>query len=205
MEDFFEGSLQQHKAAISHVEGQFQNIIKFASSIRDAWGDGGKLIVMGNGGSAADAQHLASECMGRFQKERRALPAIALTTDSSILTSISNDYSFEVVFSRQIEGLATHKDIILGISTSGNSKNIILGIQAAKALGAQTLGLTGNPGKLADLVDRNVTIPDLPTARVQEAHIYVIHLLCELLDYDLSPTISTTLKIAQDDQLVESI
>ncbi len=173
---------EQHRKAICVLESQQEKIAEFAKCIRSSLELGGALLLMGNGGSAADAQHIAAEFVGRFQKERRALPAIALTTDTSILTAVGNDYGFEQIFSRQIEGIARKNDVVLGISTSGNSQNILKGIEAAKLRGCKTLGLTGNHGQLASEVDLHLGIANLPTARVQEAHIFVGHMICELLD-----------------------
>lgn len=147
---------------------------------------GGKIIVMGNGGSAADAQHFAAEMIGRFMLERKALPAIALTTDSSVLTSIGNDYGFESVFARQIEALAAPNDLVVGISTSGNASNVINAIRAAKAKGVTTVGLIGcEGGEMCGLVDLALTVPSLQTPRIQEAHTTIIHLLCDLVEREL--------------------
>jgi D-sedoheptulose 7-phosphate isomerase len=149
---------------------------------------GHKVFFFGNGGSAADAQHLAGELIGRFQQERRALPALALTTDSSILTCLANDYSFDIVFARQIEGLAQKGDIAFGLSTSGNSRNVLAGLKKAKELGCQTIGLLGcDGGQIAALVDLAVTVPCRATPRVQEAHITIGHILCRLIEQELFP------------------
>lgn len=145
--------------------------------------NGNKLLVMGNGGSAADAQHLAAELVGRFVTERRALPAIALTTDSSILTAVGNDYGFDEIFQRQIQALAQPGDLVLGISTSGNSVNVQKGLEAAKQSGCISIGLLGSGGgKIAPLVDHNLTVPSKITSHVQEAHVVMIHLLCLMVD-----------------------
>ena len=142
-----------------------------------------KVILFGNGGSAADSQHIAAELIGRFQKERKALAAIALTTDTSILTALSNDYGVDVVFSRQIEGLGQKGDVAFGISTSGNSRNVIEGIKAAKRLGIMTISLTGcGGGKLAKLTDISLIVPSKITARIQESHICIAHAVCELVE-----------------------
>lgn len=178
----FDHAFAGHQAAIEQVRRQLAQLEQAAAMIRHSRERGGKLLLIGNGGSAADAQHIAAEFIGRYQRERRALPAIALTTDTSILTSVGNDYGFEYIFARQIEGLARPEDVVLGLSTSGSSRNVVLGIEAAKALACMTIALTGEPGKLAALVDLHIGIPGLPTARVQEAHIFAGHLLCELLD-----------------------
>lgn len=144
---------------------------------------GGKILWMGNGGSAADSQHLAAEFVGRYVKERRGLPSIALTTDTSILTSVGNDYGYDYVFARQIEALCTDKDLVVGISTSGNSSNVLRAMEAAKAIGATTVGWTGEGGgKLASICDMMLAIPSKVTARIQEAHILIGHILCELID-----------------------
>lgn len=145
--------------------------------------NGGKLIFLGNGGSAADAQHLAAELTGRYLRERRALPAIALTTNTSCLTAIANDYSYDEVFSRQIEAIASKPDIAIGISTSGNSSNIIQALKKAKEKGLITVGLTGSGGgTLLQVADYCLRIPSEETPRIQEAHILLGHILCEIID-----------------------
>lgn len=147
---------------------------------------GGKVLFFGNGGSAADSQHIAAEFIGRFQKERKALPAVALTTDTSILTALGNDYGFETVFARQIEGLGRPGDLAFGISTSGNSANVIEGMKKAKALGLKTVALTGGAGgKLAALADISVIVSSNTTARIQESHICIAHAICELVEQQL--------------------
>jgi D-sedoheptulose 7-phosphate isomerase len=154
-----------------------------AQTISDALRAGGKLLVFGNGGSAADAQHLSSELVGRFQKERAAIPAIALTVDSSVLTSVANDYSFTQVFARQIDALGRPGDVALGISTSGESPNVVAALQAAKAKGLKTVALTGRDGGTAGRVaDIHVNVPDQSTQRVQEVHQTLIHVLCEVIE-----------------------
>ena len=142
-----------------------------------------KILFFGNGGSAADSQHIAAEFIGRFQRERKSLPAIALTTDTSILTALGNDYGFDIVFARQMEGLGQKGDIAFGISTSGNSKNVIEGIKKAKALGLKTIVLTGNDGgQLAKLADISLIVPSKNTARIQESHICIAHTICQLVE-----------------------
>ncbi|MFA5113846.1 MAG: D-sedoheptulose 7-phosphate isomerase [Candidatus Margulisiibacteriota bacterium] len=163
-------------------------IEKAARLMITALRDGKKIFFFGNGGSAADAQHLAAELIGRFQKERRALPAIALTTDSSILTALANDYGFDVVFARQIEGLAQKGDLAFGLSTSGNSRNVLAGLKKARELGCRTIGLLGcDGGQIAGSVDLAVTIPCRATPRIQEAHITIGHILCQLIEQELFP------------------
>ena len=147
---------------------------------------GGKLLLFGNGGSAADAQHLAAEFVNRFLINRRPLPALALTTDTSVLTSIGNDFSFEQIFSKQIEAFGKPEDLTLGISTSGNSPNVIKAMQAARAIGMKTVGLTGGiarpGGDLAAHCDLVLNVPSDATPHIQEAHLWVEHLLCEIVE-----------------------
>jgi D-sedoheptulose 7-phosphate isomerase len=148
---------------------------------------GGKVILLGNGGSAADAQHLAAELMGRFKLTRAALPAIALTTNTSILTALTNDYGYETVFSRQIEALASDRDVVIGISTSGESTNVIEALKAARQKGAGTIALTGRSGGgLARVADVALAVPSDDTPRIQEAHITIGHIICELVERELA-------------------
>jgi len=158
----------------------------------DALRDGRKLLVMGNGGSAADAQHLAAEIVGRFRLERRALPAIALSTDTSILTAIGNDYGFESVFRRQVEALAVDGDVVVGISTSGSSPNVLSALRRAREMGCRTVGLLGRDGgTIKGHVDTDLTVPGQDTPRIQEAHITIIHILCELVEQGLFGDVDT--------------
>jgi len=157
--------------------------------IISAYRNGGKVVLLGNGGSAADAQHLAGELVGKFMLKRQAFPAIALTTNSSILTAVANDWSYDTVFSRQVEALVTEKDIIIGISTSGNSPNVIEAIKLGKKKGAKTIALTGaDGGKLADTADLVLRVPSDITPRIQEAHITIGHIICELVERELADT-----------------
>jgi D-sedoheptulose 7-phosphate isomerase len=161
-------------------------IAALAAEICRAFESGNKVLLFGNGGSAADAQHIAAEWVGRFQRERRPLPAIALTTDTSILTCVGNDYSFEQVFARQVRGLGRAGDIAIGISTSGNSPNVLAAIAAAGEMGIMTVGLTGGDGgKLGPMARFHLNVPHRSTARVQEIHIMVGHILCQLVDENL--------------------
>ncbi|MCX7927566.1 MAG: D-sedoheptulose 7-phosphate isomerase [Candidatus Omnitrophica bacterium] len=147
---------------------------------------GGKIILCGNGGSASDSQHIAAELVGRFQKDRKSLPAEALTTNTSSLTALANDYGYEVVFARQLEALAQKNDILVGISTSGKAKNVALAIKQAKKMGLKTVALTGGDGgELAKLADVVLAVPSSVTARIQEAHITIGHILCELVESQL--------------------
>jgi len=145
--------------------------------------NGGKILLCGNGGSAADAQHFAAELTGRYIKERRGLPAIALTTDTSALTAIGNDYGYERVFERQVEALANKGDLLIGISTSGNSPNVLKALQLARKLGCQTIGMSGKDGgAMSQHCDLNLIIPSHDTPRIQEMHIFTIHTLCQIID-----------------------
>ena len=158
------------------------SIVRAASAISDCLRSRGKLILFGNGGSAADAQHIAAEFMNRFLIERSPLPAIALTTDTSVLTSIANDYAFDEIFSKQVKALGKKGDVALGITTSGSSGNVLKALRAAKKLGMTTIALTGEGGKAASLSDIALQIPSRSTPRIQEAHIAVGHILCDLTD-----------------------
>lgn len=174
--------LKEHQTVMSHVENMIPLMDQAVVRMVHAINGGGKILLMGNGGSAADAQHLAAELICRFKAERRALPAIALTTDTSILTAVSNDYDYSHIFSRQIEALCQPQDVVIGISTSGNSKNVLMGMEAAKKIGACTIGLTGEAGKLKDMVDLCFCVPSKTVARIQEAHIFIGHSICELVE-----------------------
>jgi len=161
-------------------------ILKAAHTIRDCLSNGGKLLLMGNGGSAADSQHIAAELIGRFKKERKAIPALALTVDSSSLTALGNDYGFDTIFSRQVEALATPSDAVVGISTSGNSRNVIRALTLAREIGSSTIGFMGNDGgHMKDCVDIGIIVPSNDTARIQEVHITVGHIICEIIEQDL--------------------
>jgi D-sedoheptulose 7-phosphate isomerase len=162
-------------------------IIEIAELIIDSLKKGGKVIIFGNGGSASDSQHIAAEFIGRFKKDRAALAAIALTTNTSVLTSLANDYGYEVVFSKQIEALAQRNDIVVGISTSGKARNVACAIKQAKKMGLKTVALTGGDGgELVKLADVSLIVHSLVTARIQEAHITIGHIICELAEEALS-------------------
>ncbi|MEJ7619221.1 MAG: D-sedoheptulose 7-phosphate isomerase [Aquificaceae bacterium] len=168
---------------LAFVELYAERVVEVGEIIARALKDGNKVILFGNGGSAADAQHIAGEIVGRFKRERRALPAIALTTDTSILTAVGNDYGFERVFERQVEALCMPGDIAIGISTSGNSPNVIRGLMKAHDLGATTIAFTGRDGgKLVDIAHYSFVVPSYDTARIQECHITLGHVLCEIID-----------------------
>lgn len=164
----------------------YEKVIECSNMIADSIIKGGKLLIAGNGGSAADSQHIAAEIIGRYVLERDAYPAIALTTDTSNITAIGNDYSYDVIFSRQVQGLGKEGDVFLGISTSGNSKNIINAINMAKQKGLKVIGLTGKDGgMMKDLCDVLINFNYSETARVQEHHIMTYHLICEFVEKKL--------------------
>lgn len=182
IKEFLYESAEVKKAVADTLAG---TILEAIQLVRASLQKGGKLLLMGNGGSAGDAQHIAAEFIGRYKKERRPVAAIALTVDSSILTCVGNDYGYDAVFSRQVEGLAKKEDVVFAISTSGNSENVIRGVEKAREIGAQTIGLLGNEGgKLKDKVDLAIIVPSSDTARIQEAHITIGHIICEILDED---------------------
>ena len=169
------------------AESKIDEIESMVKLIITAYKIGGKVVLFGNGGSAADAQHLAGELVGQFALKRQAFPAIALTTDTSVLTAVANDYGYDAVFSRQVEALVNEKDVVIGISTSGNSPNVIEAIKLAKTKGAKTIGLTGgNGGKLAKVADLVLIVPSDSTPRIQEAHITIGHIVCELVEKELA-------------------
>ncbi len=180
--------IAEHVAVMNAIREHCQPDIEgFANICRTALEAGCKVLLCGNGGSAADSQHLAAELVGRFQKERRGLPGIALTTDTSILTAVGNDYGFDTVFSRQVEALARTGDVVVGLSTSGNSPNVVKALEAAKAIGAFAVGLTGHGGgKLAEISDICIRVPAEVTARIQEGHILIGHIVCQLIDEEVS-------------------
>jgi D-sedoheptulose 7-phosphate isomerase len=168
-------------------EDRLAEIVRAADVIGEALAAGGKLLLFGNGGSASDASHVATEFVGRFMRERRALPAISLCADDSALTAIANDYGFERVFARQLEALGRPGDVALAISTSGRSPNVLSGVQVAGDLGMTTIGLTGgDDGELAGAVDLCLRVPAQATARIQESHILIAHVICDLVERDLS-------------------
>ncbi len=171
------------KALLLYDEDIIKKIRACADAVAKTLKKGGKCLIFGNGGSAADSQHFAAELVGRFQKDRKGLAAIALTTDTSILTSLANDYSFDIVFSRQIEAIGTSRDLAFAISTSGKAKNVIRAVKEAKKLKIKTIGLTGKDGgELAKISELSIVIPSLVTARIQEAHTLIIHIICELVE-----------------------
>lgn len=189
-ESFTGKILMEHIEVFQRLIGEHsKNIESIAEAMFEAFNRDKKLLVCGNGGSAADAQHIAAEFVGRFETERRALPAYALTTDTSALTAISNDYSFADVFARQVSAHARAGDVLLAISTSGNSENVIRAVLEARSRKCLIIGLTGRNGKkLAALSDFSIPVDSESTARIQEAHIAIAHILCALVDQKISET-----------------
>lgn len=182
----FERCIIEHEQAVMALrETQLSIIQKMADVCRDAVRQGHKILICGNGGSAADSQHIAAEFVGRFVKERQGLPAIALTTDTSILTAIGNDYGYDEVFRRQVEALGQDGDVILGISTSGNSANVVEAFAQAKKQGLKILAFTGTKeSRMSELAEFTLQVPASVTARVQECHIMVGHIICQYVDED---------------------
>ena len=184
MQDIILNSIESHLQVANKTKTELHHVINEAcEKINIAIQSGKKVILCGNGGSAADAQHIAAEFTGRFVKERKPLAAIALTTDTSALTAIGNDYGFDKIFERQVEAIALPGDILIGISTSGNSKNVINAFKKAKEIGCMTIALTGNDGGLiSEYCKINIIVPSAITARIQEMHILIGHILCEYVD-----------------------
>jgi D-sedoheptulose 7-phosphate isomerase len=179
-EQVLDGAVAVHQRV---RQGGTDAVVRAAEVMTTALAAGGKVLVFGNGGSAADAQHFAAELVGRFQRERTGIPAIALTADSSIVTSVANDLGFERVFVRQIEALGRPGDVAIGISTSGGSANVLAGLTEARRRGLRTVALTGrNGGPIGAAADVHINVPDDSTARVQEVHRTLIHALCEIVE-----------------------
>ncbi|HQZ82906.1 MAG TPA: D-sedoheptulose 7-phosphate isomerase [Pyrinomonadaceae bacterium] len=183
-DDAVSASINEHCEVFAAFEDAVGEVIRnSAKLISETFASGGKVLICGNGGSAADAQHIAAEFVGRYETERIALPAIALTTDTSALTALANDYDFERIFSRQVEALGREGDCLIAISTSGNSPNILAAVMSARSRGLKVIGFTGADGKrLAGLSDIAIMVPSARTARIQEGHITAAHIICELID-----------------------
>jgi len=184
-ETVFGKAIADHLTVVETVKGQQELLEAIARVMAAALHGGNQILWCGNGGSAGDSQHLAAEIVGRFRRERRGLASIALTTDTSILTSISNDYGYEVVFSRQVEAVSKPGDVLVGISTSGNSHNVIAALETAKLHGVTTVAFTGEGGgRMGALADHLFAVGSRDTARIQEAHILAGHMLCDWLELD---------------------
>lgn len=183
--ELISAAMKEHGRLLVELQKCDGIIMDIASRIWNAIDNGHKVYVIGNGGSAADAQHIAAEFLGRFVRARRPAPVVALTTDTSTISAIGNDFGFEYVFSRQVEALMGQHDVLLAISTSGNSANIIAAIRAAKAKQACTIGFTGHGGHMAMLCDLCLKIPSAESARVQEMHSLAYHAICDVVDAKL--------------------
>lgn len=187
-DNIIQRNFAEHLQTIELVhETLAEPIKKISQFLAQSLGKGSTLFWCGNGGSAADSQHLAAELVGRFKKNRRALRSIALTTDSSVLTCVANDYSYDDIFARQVEALGRPRDVLIGISTSGNSENVLRAFKTAKELDLVTVALLGKGGGSAkNLADHSLIIPSDSTARIQEAHILIGHIFCELIEQELN-------------------
>ena len=182
----FQNAIADHLAVIQALSDQQATLERIAGEMTRAIFDGKKVLWCGNGGSAADSQHLAAELMGRFRRERRGLPSIALTTDTSVLTAIGNDYGYDKVFERQVAGLCVKGDVLVGISTSGNSRNVCAAIETARTLGAFAIAFTGEGGgMMAKLADATLRVASKDTARIQEGHILCGHMLCDWIEQSI--------------------
>ena len=183
MKAIIENEFSEHLKVAQKISTLTDQVEAAAQLCIDSLKNGGKILIFGNGGSAADAQHIAAEMVGRYKVERKGLPAIALTTDTSALTSIGNDYGYNHVFDRQVEALANEADMAIGISTGGSSGNVINGLQTAKDLGCKTIGFSGRDGgEMNTLCDVNLVVPADDTPRIQEVHIVIGHTICHLID-----------------------
>ncbi len=184
--------VQSIMAKEAFVRENADGIAALAEQIVETFNDGGKLLIFGNGGSAADAQHMAAEFVNRYLINRRPLPAIALTTDSSVLTSISNDFSYDLVFVKQIQALGKPEDLALGISTSGTSANVVKGLATARSMGMKTAALTGGheppSGEITACCDRILNVPSDSTPHIQETHLWLEHVLCEIVEQEIFGT-----------------
>lgn len=190
MMDMIQTEMQAHKETIEKTIENLQSYIYTACIIAtETINSGHKILFCGNGGSAADAQHLAAELSGRYKIERRGLPGIALTTDTSVLTAVGNDYGYDRVFDRQVEALANEGDLLIGISTSGNSANVLSAFARARELGCRTIGLSGRDGgAMNECCDINIIVPSSDTPRIQEMHIMIGHIICQAIDDSLKET-----------------
>lgn len=187
MQNIFKNEFLAHQEVIEKsLKTMEDGVINCAEILKECLKNGGKIIICGNGGSAGDAQHFAAELSGRYKKERKALAGLSITTDTSALTAIGNDYGYDEVFARQVQALAQSKDIVFGISTSGKSKNVLKALNEARNIGCKTIGLSGKGGgEMNDECDINLIVPSSDTARIQEIHILIIHILCDLIEKDI--------------------
>ena len=182
----FQENLSEHIEVFSSLVDIEPQVAAVGKTLSTCLRSGRKILIAGNGGSAADCQHFAAELTGRFVNDRRPLNAISLTTDTSAITAIANDYGYEHIFSRQIKGLAKKGDCFIGISTSGNSSNIIRAVDVAKLIGVKTIALCGSRGQLKSISDFTISVPHTKTMRIQEAHIFILHILCAIIETELA-------------------
>ncbi len=184
MMSMIENEMNSHKKTIEKTIEELQSYIYTACIVAsETINKGGKILIFGNGGSAADAQHIAAELSGRYKSERRGLPGIALTTDTSVLTAVGNDYGYDRVFDRQVEALASEEDLLIGISTSGNSKNVLRALSLGRNMGCKTIGFSGcDGGAMNEFCDVNLIVPSDDTPRIQEMHIMIGHIICQAID-----------------------
>jgi len=196
--------IAESAALCTALAGQADAIVRVADQIVKAFRRGNKVLLFGNGGSAADAEHIACELSGKFTLYRDPLPAVALTTNTSSLTAIANDFGYNEVFARQLRGLATRGDVVIGISTSGSSPNVIAGMEEAKRMGATTVALTGRAGKLGDLSDHVIAVPSTNTPRIQESHIVAGHIICYLVEVTLFGSTQPSSTTGQSDETSEA-
>ncbi len=191
MNNKIENIIRDSQSAIGKIP--INKVQEAADEISSAFENGNKLLICGNGGSAADSQHFAAELVGRFEKEKQPLPAISLTTDTSILTAVANDYGYDDVFAKQVKAIGEKGDILFAISTSGNSPNVLKAVEFAREIGMKSVSLTGKDGgKIARISDIDINIPVFSTARVQEAHITVIHIICKIVEDKMLAKIKPT-------------
>jgi len=184
-EEVIKNQIEESIVLKRYLQSEIKLLITIAEELSQAFRKGNKTFLFGNGGSAADAQHIAAELSGKFKLEREPLPAISLTTNSSSLTAIANDYGYDRVFVRQLQGLMAEGDVVIGISTSGNSPNVLLAMEEARRRGAITIAFTGKGGKLKEIADYVLCIPSSDTPRIQEAHITAGHIICYLVEQTL--------------------
>jgi len=187
MKDLIQHEFNEHIETVEQMTNLFDDIAKAANLCVECLETGNKILIFGNGGSAADAQHIAAELVGRYKTERKGLSAVALTTDTSALTSIGNDYGYDYVFSRQVEALANPNDVLIGISTGGSSKNVIEALRLGKEMKCKSLGFSGRDGgEMNEICDINLVVPAIDTPRIQEMHIFIGHTLCHLIENNLN-------------------
>jgi len=187
MKTIIEKEIAEHLKVVMTMSSLTDRVEIAAQLCIDSLQDGGKILIFGNGGSAADAQHISAELVGRYKMDRKGIPSIALTTDTSTITAISNDFGYEYVFERQVEALANKGDVLIGISTSGRSSNVINGLKMASKIGCRSIGFSGSDGgEMNQICDTNLVVPSEDTPRIQEMHIVIGHIICHLIEQELT-------------------